>query len=527
MKETTEIPVLYPEPEDERDTDALFDDEASDETPIKPLTIWDTGQFVALDPTSRLTRRVKTVLGITLVGIDVLMLAAAFAVGYWARANLPLFSIPNTQPPFENYFPTLLLHVGTVIFLFYMSRMYHQPRSVSRIDQARNVLGVVTMGALIVNGLQEIIFKNTSFDPVDYPRSLFFYVLIFSVLLVVFGRELHWGVRRTLRRRGIERDNLLIVGGGKVARDLARKIKQNPTLGYNVVGMVNGAQPRNKTNDLGIPMLGTYADLPFLIDAHSVEQVIIALPEADRSELIELISACRRGRVDIKVYPDMLAYVSGDISVEEVGGTPLVTVRDIALRGWKLSLKRGLDLVGSSIGLILFSPFMLLTALLIRLESPGDVFYTQQRMGLDGRPFHMIKFRSMRNDAESAGPGWTKPGDPRVTRIGMFMRRTNWDEIPQLINVFIGEMSLVGPRPERPMYVQRFRESIPRYMERHREKAGMSGWAQVNGLRGDTSISERTSFDLWYVENWSLWLDIKIIIRTILNTLLNRNKNAY
>src|SRR5690606_3020737 len=155
------------------------------------------------------------------------------------------------------------------------------------------------------------------------------------------------------------------------------------------------------------------------------------------------------------------------------------------------------------------------------------VFYTQERMGMDERPFQMIKFRTMRNDAEASGPGWTVENDPRVTRLGRIMRRTSWDEIPQLINVLVGDMSLVGPRPERPVYVQEFRESIPRYMERHREKAGMTGWAQVNGLRGDTSISERTSFDLWYVENWSLWLDVKIIIRTLLMIILRRDQNAY
>jgi exopolysaccharide biosynthesis polyprenyl glycosylphosphotransferase len=202
-------------------------------------------------------------------------------------------------------------------------------------------------------------------------------------------------------------------------------------------------------------------------------------------------------------------------------------VRDIALRGWRLSVKRGLDLFGSVTGLIMLSPFMLLTAALIRLESPGPIFYAQVRMGLDGRPFPMIKFRSMRVDAEVSGPGWTRENDPRVTRIGRFIRSTNWDEIPQLINVLLGHMSLVGPRPERPVYVYQFREQIPRYMERHREKAGMTGWAQVNGLRGDTSIAERTTFDLWYVENWSLWLDLKIIIRTVWQTLARSSKNAY
>jgi len=168
-----------------------------------------------------------------------------------------------------------------------------------------------------------------------------------------------------------------------------------------------------------------------------------------------------------------------------------------------------------------------MTAIAIKLESPGPVFFCQDRMGLDGRPFPMIKFRTMRQDAEREGPGWTKPGDPRVTRLGVFMRKTNWDELPNLINVFYGQMSLVGPRPEQPYYVQRFREYIPRYMERHREKAGMTGWAQVNGLRGDTSILERTKYDLWYVENWSLWLDIKIVIRTIFRMITRRDENAY
>jgi exopolysaccharide biosynthesis polyprenyl glycosylphosphotransferase len=239
------------------------------------------------------------------------------------------------------------------------------------------------------------------------------------------------------------------------------------------------------------------------------------------------VTLCQRGRVDIKVYPDMFAYMAGDLGVDDLDGMPLITVRDIALRGWKLSLKRGLDIVGATLGLVFFSPWMLLTALLIRLESPGPIFYTQERMGLDGKPFAMIKFRSMRQDAEKSGAGWTTAADPRVTKIGKFMRRTSWDELPQLVNVLLGEMSLVGPRPERPIYVQQFRERIPRYMERHREKSGMTGWAQIHGMRGDTSIAERTSYDLYYVENWSLWLDITIIVRTVVQIILRKDVNAY
>jgi len=453
-------------------------------------------------------------------------LSLAFIVGYNARLTFPLFSIPTIQPPLERYVPTLLLHVATIIVIFYFTQMYHLRRAISRIDHARNIFGTITVGALLVMGMQELIFKNTLLDSVDYPRSMFFYVWIFSVVLVVLGRELNTALRRTLRRHNIEWANLLVVGMGAVAQEILRKVEGSPELGYHLVGVVN-VRPQQSNTDFNVPILGDYRNLPYIIDQYHVEQVIIAVPDANRDELFELISFCRRGRVDIKIYPDMFAYIARDLSVDDLGGTPLITVRDVAMTGWRLSLKRGVDIVGSSFGLVLLSPFMLLTAILIKLESPGSVFYTQTRMGLDERPFEMIKFRSMRTDAESGGPGWTKENDPRVTPIGRWLRKTNWDEIPQLINVLVGEMSLVGPRPERPVYVQQFREQIPRYMERHREKAGMTGWAQVNGLRGDTSITERTVYDLWYVENWSLWLDIKIILRTFLNTVLRRDRNAY
>jgi exopolysaccharide biosynthesis polyprenyl glycosylphosphotransferase len=474
----------------------------------------------------RKSRRIKTFLGALLLVLDVLALSAAFALGYIARATIPLFNIPNTQPPFALYLPTAALHVLTIIAIFYFSRLYHQRRAVSRIDQARNVIVAATIGALMVSGIQEFLFSSTLYDPVDYPRSLFFYVLVFSSVLVILGREFWGGLRRWLRARNIDTDNLVVVGMGKITRDIIRQIKNSPELGYNIVGVVS-VRSKNKGSILGVPALGDYHSLPTLIDTYNIEQIIIALPDAQRGELTQLIALCRRGRVDIKIYPDTFAYIAQELSVEDLNGTPLITVRDIALRGWKLSLKRALDIVVSMIGLVLLSPFMLLTALWIRLESPGAIFFTQERMGLDGRPFHMIKFRTMRADAESDGPGWTVKNDPRVTRSGALMRKTSWDELPQLINVLLGEMSLVGPRPERPVYVQQFREKIPRYMERHREKSGMTGWAQVNGLRGDTSIEERTVYDLWYVENWSLWLDIKIIIRTVLNIVLRRDANAY
>jgi exopolysaccharide biosynthesis polyprenyl glycosylphosphotransferase len=468
---------------------------------------------------------VKSALSILLYVIDAFMLGGAFVLAYWTRLNVPLFPLPDTAPSLLSYAGVAAMHILAIMGIFYVSQFYHLPRMISRIDLVRNIVSMVTVGTVVAYGVSELLFEETRFQ-VDYPQTLFFYVTIYSVVLAALGREFHRLLQIAMRRTQLDVDNLLIVGTGAVAHDIALRIKGNPSLGYNFLGMVTErAQPGD--NPPGIRVIGVYSQLPELIDACEVQQVIIALPNARRNELVELINMCQRGRVDVKVYPDVLAYMSGDMNIDDLGGTPLITVRDIALRGWKLSLKRGLDIVGSVFGLIFLSPLMILTAIVIKAQSEGPVFYTQERMGLDGRSFEMIKFRSMRVDAERSGPGWTTPGDPRVTPFGRFLRRSNWDEIPQLINVVLGQMSLVGPRPERPVYVQEFRQNIPRYMERHREKAGMTGWAQVNGLRGDTSIAERTAYDLWYVENWSLWLDMKIIIRTIFMTLTRSQRNAY
>ncbi|MFB0546973.1 MAG: exopolysaccharide biosynthesis polyprenyl glycosylphosphotransferase, partial [Anaerolineae bacterium] len=274
----------------------------------------------------------------------------------------------------------------------------------------------------------------------------------------------------------------------------------------------------------GVPILGGIEDIPALIDANEVDEVIISLPEASHQEILNIISKCEREKVDIKVFPDVFQIMASEVSIGDLGGLPLLTVRDIALRGWKLTLKRAVDLVCSAVGLVVLSPLMLLISLLIKLDSPGPVFYFQERMGLDAKPFWTLKFRSMRQDAEAeTGPVWATENDPRCTRLGAFIRRLSIDEFPQLINVLLGEMSMVGPRPERPVFVEQFRRQIPHYMDRHREKAGLTGWAQVNGLRGDTSIVERTKYDLWYIENWSLLLDFKIILRTLLRLFRDRS----
>ncbi len=467
--------------------------------------------------------QVGALLSTTLILSDALMVALAFAVSYWLRANIPLPTLPLRVEPLTTYLPMMLTQVLSVIIVFYFYRLYHMRRVTSRIDLAYSVFAGVSIGTMMSVALASLLFKNSIFE-LDYPRGMVIYSWVLSIVFVMFGREIHRQLTLWLRRRGIAQDRVLIVGTGEIARAIIQKIQWSPNLGYQIVGAVNG----NTGDELvGVPILGKINDLPRVIDEHQVDEVIIALPEIDRRELVHLITMCQRGSTNVKVFPDVFEIMAGDITIDDLAGLPLLSVRDVALRGWKLSLKRALDLVGAVVGLTLLSPFMLLTAILIKLESPGPAFYCQERMGLDGKPFMMIKFRSMRADAEKNGPGWTVKDDPRRTKIGAWMRKVNWDEIPQLINVLLGEMSLVGPRPERPVYVQRFRQSIPRYMERHREKAGMTGWAQVNGLRGNSSIVERTKYDLWYIENWSIWLDIKIIIRTIIQTITRRNPHAY
>ena len=487
-------------------------DPKSESFTIKPRTIrWSNDHLKALS-------------SLTLLLVDIVMLVIAFVVGYRAREFLPFFTRPEEQLELARYLPTIILHTATIIIMFYFSQLYHLKRAFSRIELLRNLIGVVTLGTLLASGTQEFLLQNTPLEAV-YPRSLLFYVWFFSLAFTVVGRDLHRRVWTFLRRRGVVRDNLLIVGEGNIAHKITGHIRNSPELGYHIVGIVSAVQ--NEGDLLGFPYIGIYEDIPRLIDDLQVEQVIVAISDFRRGELADLVNICQRGKVDVKVYPDLFSYMAGDLNVDDLGGTALLTVRDIALRGWRLSLKRAMDLFGATVGLMLLSPFMLITALIIRLESRGPVFFWQTRMGLDGRPFPMIKFRSMRPDAESNGRTWTVENDERVTRLGRYMRRSNWDEIPQLINVVLGQMSLVGPRPERPMYVQQFRQQIPRYMDRHREKAGMTGWAQVNGLRGDTSIAERTDLDRHYVENWSLWLDFVIIIRTIYQSFTRSNRNAY
>lgn len=448
------------------------------------------------------------------------MVSLAFLFAYRLRMVIPWPGPLEAEIPLVRYLGLMAVQVSAVVITLFLYRQYYLPRALSRVDQLYAVSAGVSVGTVVAVAVSAFTFKNSIFE-VDYPRVMIIYAWLLSIFLIMIGRVIHQFVRDYLRDKGMGKDRLLIVGTGEVARIILQRILWSPQLGYELIGLVNGSDEEEEI--LSIPVLGTPRDLPGLIDEHRIDEVIIAIPEKGHREVVEVISYCERGRVSIKVFPDFFQFVASEASIDDLGGLPLLSIRDFAMRGYLLVFKRLMDVLGALVGLVFFSPLMLLAAIAIKLESPGPVFFVQERMGLDGKPFLMIKFRSMRQDAEKDGPGWTQENDPRRTRLGTILRRIELDELPQFINVLLGEMSLVGPRPEQPYYVNQFRESVPHYMERHREKAGMTGWAQVNGLRGDTSIVERTKFDVWYTENWSLLLDIKILLRTLWQTVATRD----
>jgi exopolysaccharide biosynthesis polyprenyl glycosylphosphotransferase len=449
--------------------------------------------------------------------VDVVMLVAAFFAAYTLR-QATQYPRPLNPRPFRYYAGMLVIHVLTMLVTFFFYRLYHFKRGLSRIDKTYAVVAAVSFGAVTSVALTSFAYKNE----LDYPRAMVVYAWMLSVLLVTLGRVLTDYLHARFRMANPTR--VLIVGAGDIGRMLVQKIEQSPFLGYDLVGFADDTPGRKEV--AGLPVLGNTSQVGYLIREHGIREVILGLPEASQAETLDLISQCEREKATVRIFPNVFQIMASEISIDDLNGLPLLSVRDPSLRGWRLTVKRTLDLVVAAIALVLLSPAMLVIAFLVKLDSRGPVFFAQARMGLDARPFQILKFRSMRADAEKeTGPVWATRNDPRRTRFGSYIRRHSLDELPQLINVLVGDMSMVGPRPERPVFVEQFRQMVPRYMDRHKEKAGITGWAQVNGLRGDTSVVERTKYDLWYIENWSLLLDIKILLKTPFSFF--RDENAY
>jgi len=463
-------------------------------------------------------RRSNAILTFLTILVDALATALAFYAAYELRTSIP-FPSPLKLKPFHSYWQMLIIQIGSIIVIFFFMRLYHIRRSRSRIDQFYNIAAGASVAALLSIALTFFVYRSES----DLTRGMILYSWVLTIVFITLGRALTQYIRRLVRQR--HPDNMLLVGTNDTARMILQRTRNSPKLGYRVVGFVNGEGGESEID--GVPVLGSRKNLREIIRQHQVKEVVLTLTDISHEEQLEMISICTSEHAGVRIFPDFFQIVTSDLSIDDLDGLPLLNVHDISLRGWRRTTKRIFDLWFASHALVLVSPLMLVLAALIKLDSKGPVFYTQIRVGLDGKPFPMIKFRSMRVDAEEkTGPVWAQKDDPRCTRLGAFLRRTSLDELPQLINVLLGDMSVVGPRPERPVFVEQFKQVIPRYSERHSEKAGMTGWAQVNGLRGNTSIVERTKYDLYYIEHWSILFDIKIILRTIF-TQIKGDRSAY
>ncbi len=463
-----------------------------------------------------ITRRRQIQVILQLVG-DVAATAVAMLLAYWMRFHVEVAPITKGVPPLLPYLN--LIPVTTLLWplVFYFQGLYQRRRAQSRIDEAVAVLvGVALATVLLTAGL-------TFYREFSYSRLVLAIFAGVDALFVILTRWAIAGLLRRIRRSGGNLQRVLVVGAGDLGRQVVERLQEHQEYGFRVVGFLDddpGKQPRAV---LGVPVLGTTANLEEAVREHDVDQVVLALPLSAHHKTVQLIRTAGQLLVEVKVVPDLLQYYVLRAGIEDLDGLPMINLTQIPLQGWNQLVKRLMDIVGAGLGLVLTGWMFPIIAWLVRREDGGPAFYGQVRMGLDGRSFQILKFRSMSVDAEPDGePRWTRNRDPRVTRVGELLRRTNLDELPQLVNVLRGDMSLVGPRPERPEFVERFRGRYPEYMARHRVRAGVTGWAQVNGLRGDTSIRKRVAHDLYYIENWSLALDLKILWMTASQALRPR-----
>jgi Undecaprenyl-phosphate glucose phosphotransferase len=449
-----------------------------------------------------------------LVG-DLVLVAVCWLAAYVIRFHVAGPPSRHGIPPIEPYL-LMLLPILIVWGIAFRAFDLYRPRRIgSRLSEITDIAKASSLGALVLVSVMTFFFREY-----DYSRVVIVYFWVLSIASVSFARYVFREVLRFARRHGYNQRYAVVVGGGELAAGVVQRLHARPDIGIRLLGLVGDA----KEPAGSIPSLGGFADLRAVLDAHSVDHVILALAHEDYGRLGGLLEAIGDEPVTIHVVPDLGRFTSLRGGVEEFEGLHFVHLRDSPLHGWNQVAKRVFDVAFSASILIALSPLLLLIAVAVKSSSRGPVLFGQERMGLDGQRFRMLKFRTMRLDAEAeTGPVWAPAGDPRRTPIGTFLRRFSLDEMPQFINVLRGEMSVVGPRPERPVFVERFRQTVPGYMLRHKVKSGVTGWAQVHGLRGNTSLEKRIEYDIEYIEQWSLWLDLKIIGLTVVRVLFDRN----
>jgi len=446
---------------------------------------------------------------------DALAIETAFILSYWLRFRSTLFDalgfVREDAPPFSAYLIGSVVVTLVWLLLFHSRHMYRARRNVNRSDEFINIVKVISLGMLIV--LSAAFF----YREFSYSRVVFGLLWVFSIVGVTVARTIVQGLERQLYRKGRHLQPAIIIGNGTLAEQVYTRLHRHGSFGFQIVGYF-GEQPADPSLKLtDSRYLGAIGEVPAYIRAHNIELAFIALTSRDHPQLFDLVSECEGINIEFMLVPDVLEVLTSQVKVRDLEGIPFLPVKTIPLSTFGHATKRVFDILVAGTILLLFSPLLALIALGIRVDSRGPILFRQRRVGLDGKEFTMLKFRSMvagaeRQDVE-AGLGIRN--DPRRTRIGRLLRRFSLDEFPQLWNVLRGDMSLVGPRPERSHIVREFSHSIPKYLDRHRVKTGVTGWAQVNGSRGNTSIEDRIKYDLYYIENWSLAFDIRILLRTL------------
>ena len=452
--------------------------------------------------------------------IDAVVLALSYFLAWLIRFVGPMSTTAVRTRSFQQYMLMLVFIIPVYLLLYQAFTLYTPMRMQGRRLVLANIVKANSLGLLI------LMFTFYMIDEGDFSRSTYIMFYLINIVLQWGTRMLIFALLRDMREKGMNQTQMICVGYSRAAEEYIDRVLANPQWGYVIRGILDDNVPAG-TAYRGIKVLGRIANLNVILPENRLDEIAITLGLSVYYRLEEIVALCEKSGVHTKFIPDYNKIIPTKPYTEDILGLPVINIRYVPLNNtFNAMVKRAMDIVGSIAGIIVTSPIMLLMCLLIKLTSPGPLIYKQERVGLHNQTFRMYKFRSMEVQPESEEKkAWTVKNDPRVTGIGKFMRHTSIDELPQLFNILKGDMSLVGPRPERPFFVEKFREEIPRYMVKHQVRPGLTGWAQVKGYRGDTSIRKRIECDLYYIENWSIGFDIKIIFLTFFKGFVN--KNAY
>ncbi|MBS1516953.1 MAG: undecaprenyl-phosphate glucose phosphotransferase [Bacteroidetes bacterium] len=451
---------------------------------------------------------------------DAVSIFAAFLLSYWIRFYSPLTNIfPVTKgiPEVSGYIEFSLLIIPIWIIIFQSRKMYRLKRSVFVFDEFFVIIKCISIGILIAMGL--VFLFNAD---VPYSRLVISMIWVISIILVTVGRYFMLKIEKNLYNNNKGVNNVAVLGINQMAKKIYENFSRDKFTGYHVLGYFSHKE--DATGDMtGKNHLGNYTRIPELISELNIEKIFLSIPSSEHDTLYKLFKLCEGKNIEFMYAPDFIDIMTSRLRIEEVDGIPFMKLKSLPMNVWNRFIKRIFDIVVSSMAILFLSPVMIVLGILVKITSRGPLFYNQERVGLDGQKFIMLKFRSMKTDAEKKGPQMTTRDDDRYTPIGKFLRKYSLDELPQFYNVLIGNMSIVGPRPEREFFINSMKHSINRYLERHRVKGGMTGWAQVSGLRGtDSSMQTRIDYDIYYIENWSIAFDIKIILKTIKEVLFSK-----